>query len=1300
VRSDAKASTAGSTMRQAKGLGRIFRGADATRGISPRANGSGAPKAGRLVIPVGVFVAIVATMALVVSPASATKTHLFEETFGSAAQPSFTSARGIAIDQSSGDVLVMDAGSPPSIKRYNADGSADSFPATGTNAIDGTGAGDATPQNGLGFASASESQIAVDNSGAATDGNIYVTQGSPNAINVFSEEGAYLGQLTAAGATPFSEACGVAVDSAGAVYVGDYTGGVHRFAPAANPPVNADHTATFTSVTQPCTLAAGIGPTAGFLFAATYSGTTKKIDSGTGELKYTVSADTTTTISVDPGTGRLYNASGSTFKELDASGAASATAISSVSLASQAQGLAIRGSTGDVYVSRSGNAKVEVFGPTVALPNVTTGSATAIEETTATLNGTVNPDGVELSECKFEYGKTTSYGSSIPCAQSPAAIGSGTSDVAVSANLSGLDLGAEYHFRLVATNPNGTVNGADKAFKLKSPPVLKGEWATGVIFTEATLRAKINPEGFATTYEFEWGTDASYGNTTPVSAVGSDKADHTVGALLEGLNPGTTYHYRVIASNSIGTSEGPDRTFTTYEPVALNSECPNQSFRAGPSASLPDCRAYEMVSPVDKNGGDAWMSFGINQSTPEGDGLGFSAPTSFADAAGSPEGSGYIATREAGGWSTRNVTPPIEADGDTISNIVDPFFSFSPDLSSVWVRNDNVVPLTPDAAPGGYNHLYRRDNLAGSFEALINTPPLPPSDTPGNLAARIVGFTEDFEHQVFETSARLTADTPLVTLPNRTNIYDLHEGELHLVNVLPDGTGAGTNSKPFSGTGAYFTDLNDAVYYRPLSNVISEDGSRIFWSHYLDASQNIGPVYVRENPEQEQSALSGGACTEPAKACTVKLSPDDKSRFVAATPDGSKVLLTSETNALSVVDVDTLDVRPIADEVYSPDILISNGVLGTSEDLSHVYFVSEEALAPGASAGQFNLYVDHEGAKTFIAALSATDVGATPVNVTPGPIATFPGYHSSRVSPDGSHIAFTSNRALTGYDTTDPLSGKPVLEVYTYELGGELLCASCNPSGAAPEPDFLRDPFHRFERLAINVPPIPTAASLPTSENGLNPSRPLSEDGSRVFFDSFEALVPQDTNGIVDIYQWEVLGSGDCTEGSSAYSELNGGCISLISTGKSNRRSRFVDASENGDSVFFRTISSISPQDPGAEDIYVARAGGGFPIPVEPPPCEGDACQSIPPAPDDPTPASAGFRGAGDPVPLRDCSVQARQAAKLTRRARRLRRAAEGSDSAKQAKALRKRAASSAKRAKALGKSASRCRRANRGAGR
>ncbi len=214
MRSDAKASTAGSTQRQATGLGRFFRGANATRGSSPDATGSGARSARRVVLPVGAFAAILALLVFVGS-AAATKTHIFKEAFGPSAQPTFTTPRGMAIDQGSGEVYVIDAGSPPAVKRYNANGSASNFSALSSNVIDGAGGADTTPQGSLAFGAANRVQIAIDESGAATDGDIYVAQQASKLIDVFSSTGEYKGQLTESSEGALGEICGVAVDSAG-----------------------------------------------------------------------------------------------------------------------------------------------------------------------------------------------------------------------------------------------------------------------------------------------------------------------------------------------------------------------------------------------------------------------------------------------------------------------------------------------------------------------------------------------------------------------------------------------------------------------------------------------------------------------------------------------------------------------------------------------------------------------------------------------------------------------------------------------------------------------------------------------------------------------------------------------------------------------------------------------------------------------------------------------------------------------------------------------------------------------------
>jgi subtilase family serine protease len=220
-------------------------------------------------------------------------------------------------------------------------------------------------------------------------------------------------------------------------------------------------------------------------------------------------------------------------------------------------------------------------------PAATTGSATNVGQTSATLNGTVNPSGQQTSY-HFEYGTTQAYGQST-ASQSA---GSGTSSVAASANLSGLTAGTTYHYRLVASNGSGTTNGSDQTFTTtssappppNSPPAATTDPATNVIETSATLNGTVNPSGQQTSYHFQWGTTASYGQSTASQSAGSGTSNVAASANLSGLTAGTTYHYRLVASNGSGTTNGSDQTFTTA----------SSSFPGPPPGSPPDTTAPEL----------------------------------------------------------------------------------------------------------------------------------------------------------------------------------------------------------------------------------------------------------------------------------------------------------------------------------------------------------------------------------------------------------------------------------------------------------------------------------------------------------------------------------------------------------------------------------------------------------------------------------------------------------------------------------------------------------------------------------
>jgi hypothetical protein len=316
------------------------------------------------------------------------------------------------------------------------------------------------------------------------------------------------------------------------------------------------------------------------------------------------------------------------------------------------------------------------------------------------------------------------------------------------------------------------------------------------------------------------------------------------------------------------------------------------------------------------------------------------------------------------------------------------------------------------------------------------------------------------------------------------------------------------------------------------------------------------------------------------------------------------------------------------------------GVLGASANGSYLYFVANGALAPGATRGschgdpenvkgRCNLYLTHGGQLTFIARLDANfdrnDWRASGTNDGSG---TAP--RTALVSSDGTTLVFQSARQLTPYAN----EGIPEFYRYRADQPGSMLCLTCNPTGTPPSRAPTLGSIH-----AVGASSNPPAPVLP---------RNLSADGDRFFFETSEALLAFDTNGeeacpsveglggpaCQDVYQWEAKGSGTCESEAQ-----NGGCLSLISTGKSPDASYFADASASGDDVFFFTRSALVGSDTDSlRDVYDARVGGGLASQNQPPPkppCEGEATCRLP-ITTPPTPGSAGtatFVGPPDPKP-------------------------------------------------------------------
>jgi len=873
----------------------------------------------------------------------------------------------------------------------------------------------------------------------------------------------------------------------------------------------------------------------------------------------------------------------------------------------------------------------------VSYPRATKLFASDIGSLQATLNAAINPEN-KATVYHLEYisdadyiaaGETFGAGTiTTPEAELPADFALHDVEVEVT------ELFPEtvYHFRTVATNADGGPNpGPTASFETKEPIEFGAYWSTEVGTDRAVVHAEANPFGLAATGRFQYVDQASFEESEFTEAMeapaptaepldfGSGEAMVERSAELFSLAPGTTYSYRLLLEARCEPEPaplcqypGPVGTFNTFPaPSGKVTGCANDEFRLGAAGFLPDCRAYEMVSPTDKHGAGVEVvaniggaPAGLDQVAADGNSISYSTYKAFGQVASAPYSNQYLARRGAGGWASEGISPPRE--GPSImtyqsANLDRQFKLFSEDLCEGWVVQD-ANPTLAEGAIAEYGGLYLRENCGaglGSYEAFsrLEPPQGDPEVEPRQFIPELQGASTDGDVAVFRVAAALTDDAPpqpaecSKSFSCVERVYEATADEVKPVCVLPDESAF--EGGPCSvGT---FTSASLGERTSSVGHAVSADGSRIFWS----PSDNLvsgGPLFVRIDGSETIQVT-----TEPA-------------RFRTAAVDGSKVIYTINQD-LFEFDVDSKTETPIAGAVQ--------GVAGGSDDASRVYLTSKEALAGGAVEGESNLYLYEVGSGfRYIATLLAADVlpGADPVDIKPS-------RRLSRVTPDGDHLIFMWGGDLTGYDNTDAASGEGDQEVFLYDSTaaggeGELRCLSCNPTGARPAGREIGRPG--LEKAWA-------AAWFPTWESQFHGQRILSDDGQRVVFNSFEALVPRDVNGQQDVYQWEAVGAGSCTVGDPGFNESAAGCLALISTGQSPQGSEIVEISADGDDVFFKTGASLVSSDTDLVDIYDARVGGGFPEPESPPAqCEGEACQNPAAAPEAETPSSTNV-GPGNP---------------------------------------------------------------------
>lgn len=669
-------------------------------------------------------------------------------------------------------------------------------------------------------------------------------------------------------------------------------------------------------------------------------------------------------------------------------------------------------------------------------------------------------------------------------------------------------------------------------------------------------------------------------------------------------------------------------TFSVAATAASAASCPNEALRTGPSAGLGECRAYEMVSPVDKNGANVNQKTNVRTS-PSGDAVSFFSTASFSGDPASPLGNAYVSRRGAESWGTESVdAPQVNPRGFLLIT--------SPASSDDFGKTLQIskVALTPGAVEGGSN-VYIRDNLSGerTLVAAKEGNALFQNLVGGGAGAYLDG-SPDWSHMLMRSGVALTAEAP----EGANNLYDFSGGQLHLVNVLPDG------SVNPSGAHAGGTTM-------PYAHTVSEDGSRIF---FTDGEFGAGGIYVRED-DATTTAIS-------ASQRSGELGEVKQAEFGAASVDGSLVYFISQSN-LTEASEGGLDLyRYELDSGTLTDLTPQGGPLGpqvrqvlaTSADGSYVYFAAAAALAEGATEAGFantNVYVWHEGQIKYIGQTAEDEPE-------------FNGFEQRLASVDGTHFAFASFSPMTAADVpspacpTDPVFGNAAeacRDVYSYDYAsGQLTCVSCDGPGRGDS----------------------GLGGLENREVGLGDdyAHAVLDDGT-VFFDTPNRLLSRDANGVGDVYAWRE------------------GELQLISTGMSKQSSNFGDASLDGRNVFIRTNQPLVKQDiDGSVDVYDVRVDGGLAAqnpPGAPAPCEGEACRSESPAPPGAQPPASAGPGGGGNLPPR-CARLSRAAERAAGKADKLDRAAKRARG-KRAGKLRHQAHSQERKAHRLNAKARNC---------
>ena len=836
----------------------------------------------------------------------------------------------------------------------------------------------------------------------------------------------------------------------------------------------------------------------------------------------------------------------------------------------------------------------------VTPPSVTIKPVTGITAFSATFAGTVNPNSPEPAPASpdVEGGFHTSW--RFECEPQ---CGGGSGELAADNTTSEIEREAvlkpnkTYLVKLVAENGGGPTVAQTTFETPKVPPTvayLPLAPVSMVTDEEARLGGFVDPResGALTDCHFDYGPTASYGSSAPCELHGEDTY---VSAHLTGLQPNTTYHFRLVAANTVETVVAGDQQFKTFAVPPGEPACPNEEARKEQKATmLPECRAWEMVSPVDKNGGnvdfEAWSVYAAD----DGNAVSFRSRGSFGDTKGSG-GLGqtaYISRRGTGGWETHGLYPVSDPRAQPAFVGITLVGQFSEDLSHDIMMALDLPEVSGDLAngPNDYWQDTRTLELTTITHSFAATPSLGEFAFAHNVA--LEGSASADQHVIsFTAQTALLPEAP----EGVQSVYEWEEGKLRLASILPDGSiyTEGANSPSFG-------------IYR--GGEVSPDGSLV---GFYAAKEGSEQFYVRRNHTDTAwvSEPEGSAPISVAENVHLQyISPDSRHILFTTTSQ----LVSEDTNESNDLYMWTDGPNPASEDNLT--LISGNGdnvpggevLIGTSRDASYIYYLANPEGSP-----QIVLWKNgtrHMAAPTGSAAMT--------VHESPG---------TARVSANGKILAFItqgsgfSERGLTG----DIVHGNK--ELYIYDSEGETLtCASCAQSVPAPEEEGEEGEAEAEPETHFGVIVEP-GYEVPEYERGLGSGTPgqpryLSADGSHVFFSTGEALVPEDKNEAVDAYEYDI----------------ETGQQRLLSSGRGETASLFANASTDGREVAFVTHQALVGRDVDTlADIYEARVDGGFVEPPPPPtPCVGDGCRGvIPAAPQDPSPSTPRFSGPGNPPP-------------------------------------------------------------------